>query len=102
MIGQYLLYYISNVYDSSPLVYGYIYYYCDIISSYFYQTIAKYDITIVQYDVTIVVPRQQTILENIAQSVCYFESVCTITEGHVTMNRPISIEYLQLTYNKGH
>ncbi len=29
----------------------------------------------------------------------YFESVCTITEGHVTRNRPISFEYLHLTYN---
>ncbi len=39
-------------------------------------------------------------LENIAVSIWYFESVCTITEGHVTRNRPSSIEHLYLTYNK--
>ncbi len=81
--------------------------YCPIMTSdtmvalegYFCQTIVQYDITIVQYDITIVALWQRVILKNIARSIWYFESVCTITEGHVTRNRPISIEYLHLTYN---
>ncbi len=42
---------------------------------------------------------KRTILENIVQLIFYFEIVCNITEGHVTSNCPISIEYLHLTYN---
>ncbi len=108
------------VYGWSPLVYEYIYcwnvfnnllpshvlqsgawcYYCDIILScynidtmvapewHFYQTIVQYD--------------ERTILEHIAWSIWYFESVWTITDGHMTRNLPISIEYLQLTMTSIH
>ncbi len=41
-------------------------------------------------------------MENIDWSVWYFESVCTITESHVTINQPFSFEYFHLTYNKLH
>ncbi len=65
----------------------------------FCQTIVQYDITIVQYEVRIVAPWRRTICYNIVWSIWYFESICTITEGHVTKNWPISLEYLHLTYN---
>ncbi len=55
--------------------------------------------TIVQYDVTIVAPWRWTICYNIVLSILYFESICTITEGHVTRNWPIRLDYLHLTYN---
>ncbi len=90
ILGQYLLYYMSHIYGPFKLVYGYIYY-C--------KTIICYDVTIVQYDITIVAPWWQAILENFDWSIWYFESVCNNTEGHVTMNRPISFDYLHLTYN---
>ncbi len=41
------------------------------------------------------------ILEDIDWSIWYFQSECTITEGHVTRNQPISFKYLYLTYNSG-
>ncbi len=56
--------------------------------------------TIVQNDVTIVAPWCWIICYNIVWTIWYFESICTITEGHVTRNWPISLEYLHLTYNK--
>ncbi len=65
----------------------------------FCQTIVQYDITIVQYDITIAAPWCWSICYNIVWSIWYFESICTITEGHVTRNSPISLEYLHLTYN---
>ncbi len=74
--------------------------YCPIMTSYtmvvpewhFYQTI-------VQYDNTIVAPWWQSIFCNIDWSIWYFESACTIAEGHVTRNQPISIVYLHLIYS---
>ncbi len=63
-------------------------------------SVKQYYVTIVLYDVIIVAPWWQPILENIDWSIWYFESVCTITEGHVTRNWPTSFEYLHLTYNK--
>ncbi len=62
----------------------------------------QYNMTSQQYNMTSQQYHhdERTILENIVQSIWYFESVCNITEGHVTRNRPISIEYLHLTYNK--
>ncbi len=71
IIGQYLLYYMSNVYSSNHFLFYSLGHgvtivksYCRIITSnkivapewHFYQTIVQYDVTIIQYNVTIIKP----------------------------------------------
>ncbi len=52
----------------------------------FWQIIVQYYITIVEYDVTIVAPWWQSIWKITDWLLWYFESVCNITDSHVTRN----------------
>ncbi len=56
--------------------------------------------TIVQYDTMLTVWCDTISTMTTVNIGRYFESVCTITEGHATRNKPIGFEYLHLTYNK--